>query len=69
MNRKWYFFEVIFISFLKSRENGVFFEEVGISQQQKGLLKIPLFYFPLYEVISFGSVIIGLALLNLPHIN
>ena len=42
------------------------FEEVGISQQQKGLLKIPLF---LYEVISFGSVIISLALPNLPHIN
>ena len=51
------------------KENGVFFEKVGISQQQKGLLKIPLFNFPLYELISFGSVIIDLALPSLSHIN
>ena len=45
------------------------FEEVGISQQQKGLLKIPCFNFPLYQMFSLGSVIIDLALPSLPYIN
>ena len=27
-------------------KNGVIFEEVGISQEQRSLLKIPLFLFP-----------------------
>ena len=37
-----------------------FLKKLG-SQQQKGLLKFPCLNFPLYEVISFGSVIIELA--------
>ena len=48
---------------------GIIFEEVGLSQQQKGLLKFPCFNFPLYEVISFDSVIIDPDLPSLPHIN
>ena len=47
--------------------SGIFFEEVGISQRLKGLLKFPCFNFVFYEVISFGSVIIVLAFPNLPH--
>ena len=45
------------------------FEEVGISQQQKGLLKSPCFNFPLYQMFLLGSIIIDLTLSSLPHIN
>ena len=44
----------------------VFFEEVS---NKKVFFKIPCFYFPLYEVLSFGIVSISLALPNFPLIN
>ena len=54
--------------FLNEEKMASFLKKLRYISNEKVSYKFPCFYFPLYQMFSFGSVIVDLALPSLPHI-